>query len=96
VVTASGTLEQRDGSFSSNCEQLPLTFLLKFFSTKNHKKTSKPLATRCSLIIAAELVYFGNVLAQRGLLINQKDALKDEGEETAAEREISEYMLIES
>lgn len=36
--TLSGTLKQREGSFSSNCEQLPLNFLLKSFSTKNHKR----------------------------------------------------------
>lgn len=33
---------------------------------------------------------------QQGLLINQEDALKDEGKETESEREMSEYMLIGS
>lgn len=53
--TLSGTWKQGERHFSSNCEQLPLNRLLKPSSTKN-KNTSKPLATHCSLILAARLV----------------------------------------
>lgn len=97
--TLSGTLKQREGSFSSNCEQLPLNFFLKSSSTKNHKKTSKRLATHCSLIVAAGLVcLFWKCTSTVGNADkSKKDASPlDEGEETAAEREISEYMLIGS
>lgn len=97
--TLSGTLKQREGSFSSNCEQLPLNFFLKSSSTKKHKKTSKRLATHCSLIVAPGLVclFWKCTSTVRTADKSKKDASPlDEGEETAAEREISEYMLIGS